>query len=168
MAAGWAIDLFLGRVTRAHGDIEISVPATEFPAIATALGDFDWDVVGDGRLWPYPEALDRHFQTWLKDRTTGEFLLDVFREPHDGDVWVCRRDRSIRMPLRSIYEHSADGIPFVVPEIVLLFKAERVSRKDEADFDEVVPVLPDERRQRLADWIARVYPSHPWRQRLDR
>lgn len=31
MAAGWALDLFRGRRTRDHGDIEIAVPAAGFP-----------------------------------------------------------------------------------------------------------------------------------------
>lgn len=167
VAAGWAIDLFLGHVTRDHGDIEMSLPSTQFPAIAAALGDFAWDVPGDGRLWPYPEALDRHHQTWLRDRTSGAFLLDVFREPHDGDVWICRRDPCIRMPLRAVYEHNADGIPFVIPEVVLLFKAKRTRPKDAADFDRVVPALSDERRARLRGWLARAHPEHPWRRRLD-
>ncbi|GAA3436890.1 nucleotidyltransferase domain-containing protein [Kutzneria kofuensis] len=36
VAAGWALDLFRGRQTRAHGDIEIAVPAADFRRSATA------------------------------------------------------------------------------------------------------------------------------------
>jgi hypothetical protein len=37
VAGGWAIDLFLGRQTREHGDLEIAVPASAFPVIRDAL-----------------------------------------------------------------------------------------------------------------------------------
>ncbi|WP_460529046.1 nucleotidyltransferase domain-containing protein [Flindersiella endophytica] len=33
VAAGWALDLFLGRQTRKHGDIEIAIPAARFPEV---------------------------------------------------------------------------------------------------------------------------------------
>lgn len=33
------------------------------------------------------------------NQVTGNYLLDVFREPHDGDTWVCRRDQTIRLPV---------------------------------------------------------------------
>ncbi len=52
VAAGWAIDLYLGDPPRPHADIEIAVPRRDFPQIASALDGFDWDVAGGGRLWP--------------------------------------------------------------------------------------------------------------------
>ncbi|MGH9270532.1 MAG: nucleotidyltransferase domain-containing protein, partial [Ilumatobacteraceae bacterium] len=73
VAAGWALDLYVGEVSRPHEDIEITVPAGSFHAVAAALARFDWDVVGDGHLWPYPDALGRHRQTWLKDPGTGNY-----------------------------------------------------------------------------------------------
>ena len=39
VAGGWAIDLFLGRTTREHADLEIAVPAPGFAAAAPLLGD---------------------------------------------------------------------------------------------------------------------------------
>ena len=162
VAAGWAIDLFLGTTTRAHGDIEITVPAASFPAVADALAEFDWDVVGSGRIWPYPSALDRFHQTWLRDRATGQYLLDVFREPHDGTTWLCRRDPAITLPYDLVYARSDDGIPYVIPEIVLLFKAPHLHPKDQADFDHVLPLLPPDRRRRLVTWLERVQPDHRW------
>jgi hypothetical protein len=119
VAGGWALDPFHGEVTRDHHDIEITVPTASFHVVARALDDYEWDVVGDGRLWPYPDALDRYRQTWLKDPNTGDYLLDVIREPHDGDMWIYGRDPSIRMPLSLVYQRTDAGIPFVIPEVVL-------------------------------------------------
>jgi hypothetical protein len=29
-------------------------------------------------------------QTWVRERDTGVYRLDIFREPHDGDTWIRR------------------------------------------------------------------------------
>jgi hypothetical protein len=59
-------------------------------------------------------------QTWLRDPVSGQFLFDVFREPHEGGTRICRRDTSLRLPYDAIIERTADGIPYLVPELVLL------------------------------------------------
>ena len=66
VAAGWAIDLFLGRERRDHEDLEIAVPTDHFDEIAAALGELEphlsverrrllaeWiDRVHPGHFWP--------------------------------------------------------------------------------------------------------------------
>jgi hypothetical protein len=107
-------------------------------------------------------------QTWLRDPATGNYLLDVFREPHDGDTWICRRDQTIRLPYRDIVHHTHDGIPYLAPELVLLFKAKHVRQKDQADFDATVPHMTPVQREALAGLLARVHPGHPWLADLSR
>lgn len=92
----------------------------------------------------------------------GRYRLDVFREPHLGDQWVCRRDTSITMPYDELILHTADGIPYTIPEVVLLFKAKAARNKDEADFRHVLPALDSSRRDRLSEWLSRVHPGRPW------
>ena len=67
VAPGWALDLFTGASTRAHDDLEIGVPGARFGEIVAAFPDFDWDVVGGGWIWPFPEQAARHHQTWLRE-----------------------------------------------------------------------------------------------------
>ncbi|MEU3573791.1 hypothetical protein AB0E96_36035 [Kitasatospora sp. NPDC036755] len=164
VAAGWALDLFRGRQTRAHGDIEIGVPAAGFPEIRDRFPGYVFDAAGSGRIWENaaPEVLAAVHQTWLRDPATGGYLLDVFREPHDGDTWVCRRDATIRLPYGDVIRRTRDGIPYLAPELVLLFKAKHVRRKDQADFDATVPHLTPPQRATLAELLARVHPGHPW------
>jgi Aminoglycoside-2''-adenylyltransferase len=162
VVAGWAIDMHLGVITREHEDIEISVPAASFSAVADALGELEWDVVGSGRIWPYPAMLHRFHQTWVRDPVTGRYHLDVFREPHDGDTWLFRRDRSIALPYVEVYERTTDGVPYLIPELVLLFKSRDVQPKDQADFNRVIPTLTAKRRQRLRRWLAHLDPDHRW------
>jgi hypothetical protein len=164
VAAGWAIDLFLGTQTRQHGDIEIAIPAATFPDIRSRFPGYLFDAVGDGRIWENatPEVLASTFQTWLRDPASGRYLLDVFREPHDGDHWICRRDETIRLPYTDIIRYTVDGIPYLAPELVLLFKAKHVRPKDQADFDGSLPHMTRRQRETLAGLLARVHPGHPW------
>ncbi|MCX5207855.1 hypothetical protein OG689_00715 [Kitasatospora sp. NBC_00240] len=164
VAGGWALDDFRGGRSRAHSDLEISVPAARFPELVACLPGYDFDVVASGRLWSgrSPELLELTHQTWLRDPSTGEYLVDVFREPHDGPLWICRRDPSIRLPYTEVVERSPDGIPYLAPELVLLFKAKGDRAKDRLDFTATLPLLDATRRARLADLLGRAHPGHPW------
>jgi hypothetical protein len=158
--------LFTSDAAREHDDLEIAVPAARFDEIAAAFPGFEWDVVGDGRMWPFPEQSEKHFQTWLREPATGRYRIDVFREPHVDDRWVCRREASITMPYSELTLHTIDGIPYVVPEVALLFKAKHLRDKDQADFQRVLPALPQTRRSRLGGWLSQVHPGHQWIEEL--
>lgn len=171
VAAGWALDLFRGEQSREHDDIEIAVPAARFPEIRARLtggpeagARFEFDAVGSGHIWEAApaEVLAVTHQTWLRDRATGTYLLDVFREPHDGDVWICRRDPAIRLPYTSVIRRTASGIPYLAPELVLLFKAARTRPKDQRDFAATLPLLSAAERAALAGFLARAHPGHGW------
>lgn len=164
VVAGWALDLFRGEQSRPHGDLEIAVPAAGFAEVRDRFPEYVFDAVGSGRLWAGAgaEALAATHQTWLRDPASGRFLFDVFREPHEGRTWICRRDESLRLPYDEIIEWTADGIPYLVPELVLLFKARAARPKDHADFGGVLPLLGRARRDALGRWLTRVHPGHPW------
>lgn len=175
VAAGWAIDLFLGEESRKHEDLEIAVPRERFSEIAARLAGFelfvpDGDLTDPGLVWPFAQApaeLDGNHQTWVREPGSERWLLDVFREPSEGDTWIYRRDERIRLPYGDVIERTDDGIPYARPEIVLLFKAKRVVRpKDEADFGAVWPSLEPDRRAWLAGALALVHPDHPWLERI--
>jgi hypothetical protein len=164
VAAGWALDLFRGRQTREHGDIEVAIPAASFPRVRSRFPGYVFDGAGSGRIWEdaTPDVLAAVHQTWLRDPATGNYLLDVFREPHDGDTWICRRDQTIRLPYSDIIRHTRNGIPYLAPELVLLFKAKHARPKDQADFDATVPHMTPAQREALAELLARAHPAHRW------
>jgi hypothetical protein len=162
VAAGWALELFTGDAARQHHDLEIAVPAGRFGEVMAAFPGFGWDVVGDGQIWPYPDQSTNHHQTWLREPATGRYRVDVFREPHVGDHWVCRRDTSITLPYSDLILRTSEGIPYATPEVALLFKAKHAREKDEADFQHVLPRMGQTQRSRLINWLSQVHPGHPW------
>jgi hypothetical protein len=165
VTAGWAIDLFLGRQTREHEDLEVAIPDTAWPQVRDRLDDLEFVVAGDG-LWELSEtSLAAHFQTWGRD-STGAFRVDFFRDVHDGDTWICKRETSIRRPYTELIRTTDDGIPYMSPEVVLLFKAKHARDKDVADLEHCLPLLTADEVAFLADGIARIHPGHPWLERL--
>lgn len=164
VAAGWALDLFRGKQTREHGDIEIAIPAASFLDIRGHFLGYIFDAVGSGRIWENatPDELAATHQTWLRDPATNGYLLDVFREPHQGDTWICRHDETIRLPYSNIIHYTEDAVPYLAPELVLLFKAKHARRKDQADFDETVPHMTPDQRATLAELLTHAHPGHRW------
>jgi aminoglycoside-2''-adenylyltransferase len=165
VAAGWAVDLFLGAERREHEDLEVALPAVRFAEAAERLSGLDFHVVAPGTAVPVGAAaglLETHHQTWGLDRAAYRWRIDVFREPSEGDTWICRRDGRIRLPYAELIEHTDDGIPYVRPEVVLLFKAKQARPKDEGDLAAVLPRLGASRRRLLAGWVELVHPGHFW------
>jgi hypothetical protein len=164
VAAGWALDLFRGEQTREHGDLEIAVPAPDFGVVRDALRGYEFETIGSGHAWP-PDSPAFHVmhQTWVRDPGAGVYRLDIFREPQRDGAWVCRRDESITLPYQRIIRRTGDGIPFLVPEIVLLFKARHCAEpKNQADFEGTLPLLEPDSVAWLRWALLRVHPGHAW------
>jgi hypothetical protein len=168
VAGGWAIDLFVGAPTRQHGDLEIAVASSFFGTLPPRFPELDfWVPRGEGKLARMTAATlagDSH-QTWAYDRAARAWRFDVFREPHDGDIWICRRDESIRRPYSDIVSFTADRIPYLNPEVVLLFKAKWARDKDRADLETAWPLMSAAQRDWFRDAVAQVHPGHEWASR---
>ena len=164
VAAGWALDLFRGEQTREHGDLEIAVPAPDFGVVRAALAGYEMETIGSGHAWPLDSpAFDVMHQTWVRDPATGVYRLDIFREPQRDGAWVCRRDETITLPYQRIIRRTRDGIPYLVPEIVLLFKAKHAAEpKNQADFAGALPLLDRDCAGWLRWALRRVHPGHAW------
>jgi aminoglycoside-2''-adenylyltransferase len=171
VAAGWALDLFAGEQRRHHDDLELGVPNTRFDEVAEALGDFEiFLITAPEEATPLAEARGRFFdthQTWVRDRAAGRWRFDFFREPSDGDTWICRREPAIRVPYEQLIEWTDDGIPYGRPEVVLLMKAKHSQlEKNKRDFATTVPLLDAERRRWLRDGVELMHPGHEWLEAL--
>lgn len=169
VVGGWAIDLFVGEETRPHADIEIEIPRAEFSAMRAWLRDYKLHVVGDGEVralaasdFPPPE---KH-QIWALDERADAWRADVMLAPGDAQTWRCRRDPRIRAPYVSIVAANPQGIPYLKPEGVLLYKAKLAREKDEADFARALPRMDGRARAWLKDALEKAHPGHAWIGRL--
>ncbi|HXM54148.1 MAG TPA: amino acid transporter [Candidatus Dormibacteraeota bacterium] len=166
VAGGWALDLWRGEQTRPHHDIEICTPRATWSAVRERLAGHDLWCAGAGRLTPLPAGApapaDRR-QVWVYDPGADAWRLDVMLDPADATTWVCHRDGRVRRPLAEAVGTTADGIPYLRPEIVLLLKARHRRPKDEADMAGCLPSLDAASRAWLAGALAALEPDSPWR-----
>lgn len=170
VVGGWAIDLSLGRTTRSHADIEVATLRTQFAHVREHLRAYKLHVAGDGEVRALPATEvppAEHHQVWVLDPVADAWRMDVMLEGGDGQTWVFRRDVRITA-LRSEMVSSRDGIPYLRPEGVLLFKAKALRDKDEADFTNCLSHLGRSGRAWLAGALEIAHPGHPWIERLRR
>lgn len=166
VCGGWALDLFLNRETRRHDDLDVAVLRDDQHALFRHLQAWDLRYATpehtleqwDGRRLDLPihgiwaRRLANPLAAW-----TCEFLLNE-RAARD---WVYRRDDAIKRPLDEI-GHTRDGVAFLRPEIVLLYKVGEPSPKNNRDFAEVRPHLSDQAASWLGDALTTCDPRHPW------
>lgn len=164
VVGGWALDLWLGCQTRIHSDIEITVPRQTLEAVLTVLHPLRPHVVGDGEvvaLAPGELPQEGRHQVWMLDAAAAAWRVDIMLEPGDEEVWVYRRDDRLKMP-RQRAQSARSGLPYLNPELVLLFKAKSVRDKDRLDYATCAPRLDRRQRASLLGWLRRFYPEHDW------
>lgn len=173
ICGGWALDLFRGHVSRVHLDVDVIVPRADQLVMQKHLTDHGWSLVTsslDGRRlepWPPEVPLEppRHQVNALRD---GAFI-DILLTDLDG-AWHYRREPTIIRDLSRIGLQSPEGISFLAPELVLLFKSANTSGRernnDQGDFERTYTRLEPERRAWLRWALTAVDPSHPWIERL--
>jgi hypothetical protein len=169
VVGGWALDLWRGEQTRAHADIEIAIPRACFAAMRNHLWEFKLFSVGDGLVNALPDneepPLDRH-QNWVLDECASAWRLDIFLEPSDAETWIYRRNESLRASRPRMVGISSNGVPYLRPQGILLFKAKALRDKDDRDFAACVPLMRDEDRLWLKQALNHTHPDHPWISRL--
>ena len=164
VVGGWAIDLWLGEVTRPHEDLEIAIPHAAFSAMRRHLRAYTLFSVGDGEVLTLADDADQpadKHQAWVLDVAANRWRMDVMQEPGDAHTWAYRRDPSIALP-RAAATLVRDGIPYLAPQCALLFKAKHMRAKDVADFGRCAPTLDSDQRDWLRDALTRTLPDHPW------
>jgi hypothetical protein len=175
LCGGWAVDAWLGQLTRDHADVDVSVCADDQRVLFDHLAG--WQLVAhdlndthqpwDGRHLDLPNHIQARFPVageQLPDRVdnAGEqgFGLDVQLSDRSGDDWILSRQPRISLPLSRCVGQSGWGLPTLVPEVLLFYKASELRRRDKLDFLALLPHLTDEQRDWLRDAISLA--GHPW------
>jgi uncharacterized protein (DUF952 family) len=179
VAGGWAVDLALGRRTRPHADLEVSVMAADQRALFQHLRGWDLRLAAPGHSLPRWDGrrIEPPFhQVWARrgpgrPATVDDFaadptMLGFLLEQGGEGRWAFRRHPAVTRPLSEVGAATAGGVPFVRPEVALLFKAKAPRFKDQRDFDRALPHLDPAARRWLASALEQAHPGHPWRARL--
>jgi hypothetical protein len=165
IAGGWAIDLWLGRATRDHKDVEVAVLREDQIALRDFLREWKFNLVTKGHLKTLRRD-DRQMvmlpihQLHAADARGRklEFLLNE----SDSVDWLYRRDARIRWPLDQWIVRGGFGVPVIAPHIALLYKSKSPRPQDELDLRSSLPKLDSELREWLAQAIRLSDPKHGW------
>lgn len=173
IAGGWALEAFTGH-GRSHDDIDPSVLRSELPLMRKHLaGRLHVWTATRGALAPLLPGDDPDGsaddvlsagcgQVWTRRSATDPWEYDLLLSPGTPEEWVYKRDESVRLPMAEALWHD-EGIPYLQPEIQLLYKAAGLRGKDQADFTATLPHLDERRRSWLRDALLKTTgEQHPW------
>jgi hypothetical protein len=136
-------------------------------AVYAILSDWDLHVAAAGRLTPWHgEPLDaaRHQNNvWCRLAPGGPWAVDVTVGEGSDDHWSYRRDPSVQVPWDLAVLRTTEGVPYLAPELQLLYKSKDPRPKDDADAAQVILDLDARRRELLARMLE---PDHPWQRLL--
>ena len=167
ISGGWALDMFLGRKTRSHDDIDIGILYADVLDLRSALRGYDLHWAHDGVLTPWaptaaPAPEDQGHNLWARPAPDQAWAVDFMLNPGDGSEWVYKRNPSVTRSWDDAVLHTGDGLPYLAPELQLLLKAMSSAGtrpKDDADAALVIPLLDEPRRA----WLREHLPEdHPW------
>lgn len=167
IGGGLALELHVQRGWREHHDVDVGVARRDLPALGTHLAGWDLQVASRGTLTPWrgePLDAERHQNNiWCRRAPSGPWELDVTVGDGSALRWIYRRDPCVQVPWETAVRRTADGVPYLAPQLQLLSKSTTRRPKDDLDAAEVIPLLDEPERE----FLASVLPSgHPWQRLL--
>ena len=171
ISGGWALDLFLGCVNRMHHDVDVVVPRSAQLDLQGHLVRRGWKLITpfEKRLEQWPPHMTLESPRHQVHAHRQDDFIDFLLTEMDG-VWKYRREPSIIRTLEKASLRTESGIPYLAPELVLLFKSRNTGNqerlKDQSDFEMALSHLEPERRAWLHWALVATSPDHPWIKQL--
>lgn len=168
ISGGVALELHLGRSWRVHDDSDVSVLRDDAADLSMALAGWNIQVAAAGALTPWDGSAlaieANQNNVWCREAPDQPWCLDVTISEGDRECWIYRRDPTVRVPWGDAVLLNEQGIPYLAPELQLLFKSKNNRTKDDRDASVVIPDLATERQRRLRELLP---DDHPWLLLLD-
>lgn len=190
---GQAVDLFLGYESRTHGDIDVCAFWDQRDKIILYMqsrGFQVYEMLGGGRahritdvskqiyekrnIFCFKEGcplvklypLDEDDCCWMEFFHVGQtelnFVEFLFNDKSDA-YFEYARDREVKRELDKALL-SCDGIPYMSPELCLLYKSTDTEREGyQQDFELAYKAMSEEQRHWLENALTKLYPEgHKW------
>src|SRR4051794_23875313 len=170
VVGGWAIEAFTG-APREHEDVDVSILVCDVPALRTHVGEA-WQLwnIANGALRPltdrWPDVQHPESQIWGRRDAGSPWAFDMPLTPDRDGLWTNKRLPDHVAPVDQVTWMDDDGIRYLNPEIVLMYKARLGRVKDHRDLDRAWPLLDEGARTWLRDVVASLHPDHTWLARM--
>ncbi|WP_155590815.1 nucleotidyltransferase domain-containing protein [Lysinibacillus cavernae] len=168
IAGGWALDLHLGKQSRVHKDIDVIILRDEQLTTYRHLSD-DWMLYkaesGKLALWQEGEFLETTNDIWISKGSNSPWAFQIMLVDIEEQNWIYRREKTIRRDIEDIFLRTYEKIPYLRPEIQLLYKggSSNIREKDTKDFQTILPYLLPEQKDWLKMALKRQFPTgHSW------
>jgi hypothetical protein len=164
IAGGWAMSLFLGRETRRHHDIDVALLRRDQAALWRHLSGWDLHYTTPERKL---ESWDGRFleppigRIWARRSPGTPWYCEILLEEAADGRWLFRRDHRVSRPLAELGYTTPDALPFVSPEIALLYTLARPRPKAKADLLAVHSRMSPTSRDWLRKALGIYWPDHP-------
>jgi hypothetical protein len=169
ISGGHALELYMGERWRTHEDLDIGICRRDAGAVHSWLQGWEGYVAAGGQLsrWDGRELhAGRHENNvWFRRPSDETWAFDLTVNEGNQHKWIYRRDHSVTRPWDSAVRVAQSGIPYLAPELQLLFKSKGPRGKDHVDAEQVIPALGHLERLFLVDHLDA---GHPWRNLLQR
>ena len=170
ISGGWALDLFLGKETRPHFDIDVSIARQDQLTAQSFLRQWEfWSTMRleSGEIflphWEKGEFLGKEIPgCWARETPGAPWRFEFLMQEIDDRTWTFRYADVVQHGVDAIGAFTAENIPYLQPEIVLLTKALRRREVDEQDFLRVLPKLNRAQCEQLLNDIQKIQPDHAW------
>ena len=170
IVGGWAIEAATG-FRREHEDTDMSILSCDVPAFVEFMGGrwHVWNNVG-GVLHPlggrWPDVDEPRSQLWLRASAKDPWIVDIPLTPDADGLWTNKFLEGHIAAVEDVTWLAQDGIRYLLPEIVLVYKARLRRPKDEPDFAATLPILTEGRREWMRQALKAMSPEHPWIEQL--
>jgi hypothetical protein len=165
LCGGWGVDAWLGRQTREHVDVDLTIFQDDQVALRDYLGD-GWllnghDPEDDDSTTPWT-GRRLELPAHIHARAEG-FELDFQLNRRAGEAWVFDEAHGVTVPIAHALPSSPWRLPTLAPEAILFYKGLGSARAhDQADFETLLPVLGRSARSWLREALTTVRPGHRW------
>lgn len=163
VGGGHALELHVGDQWRTHEDFDVGISRYQASQVYRWLKDWEMYVAAAGRLSRWdggPLRADRgENNVRLRRSSDSAWVFDLTVGEGNEGQWIYRRDASVTRPWETAVLRTRSGIPYLAPELQLLFKSKDPRPKDHTDAQRVIPVLNKRQRAFLA---VHLVADHPW------
>ncbi|MDJ0952499.1 MAG: hypothetical protein QNJ81_02350 [Acidimicrobiia bacterium] len=163
LSGGHALEMHVGHSWREHEDTDLGLVRGEVDVVFEWFAGWSLAVAARGTVseWDGRPLADGENNIWARRRD--EWEIDLTIGDGTDDEWVYRRDPTVRRPWRNAVLYNRDGVPYLAPDVQLLFKSKAVRPKDDVDAGRVIPALSWTEKAFLRDNLAA---DHVWQRLL--
>ncbi|MFZ2587899.1 MAG: hypothetical protein WAZ18_07280 [Alphaproteobacteria bacterium] len=166
LGGGWAIDVFVGHLSRPHADVDIVIWREDQSLFRKQFKTWEWQTFTHKQPRPWHEDEFLQLPEHNAFGRQGSRELEMLMLEKEDDEWFFRRNSHIRMKALNVMVPTPFGWNVLNPAIALLFKSNRLDEKDHSDFEHVLPFMSDVDRKWLKNSLNVMDTQHIWIRRL--